>query len=40
MERDWAAWDQKIANDSAAGKLDKLIAEAQAEYTTGSTRQM
>jgi len=40
MERDWAAWDQKIANDSAAGKLDKLIAEAQAEYTAGSTRQM
>ncbi len=40
MERDWAAWDQKIASDAAAGKLDKLIAEAQAEYKAGSTRKM
>ena len=27
-ERDWQAWDEEIARDSAAGKLDFLIEEA------------
>ncbi len=35
-ERDWQAWDEEIARDSAAGKLDFLIEEALAEKRAGS----
>ena len=31
IERDWEQWDQQIAADAQAGKLDFLIAEAMAE---------
>jgi hypothetical protein len=32
LEFDARAWDQEIAADSKAGKLDRLIAEARADY--------
>jgi hypothetical protein len=35
-EFDAAAWDQQIAQDAAAGKLDGLAAEALADYRAGS----
>jgi hypothetical protein len=38
LQQDWAAWDAQIASDSAAGRLDKLKAEAVADYRGGRTR--
>jgi hypothetical protein len=38
LEQDWKAWDVQIEADARAGKLDKVIAEAQADYATGRTR--
>ena len=38
LEQDWKSWDAKIEADARAGKLDELIAEAQADYTAGRTR--
>ena len=35
IERDHKQWDDEIARDLAAGKLDGLIAEAQAKRTNG-----
>ena len=29
------AWDEQIARDSKAGKFDKLIEQAKAEYAAG-----
>lgn len=31
-------WDRQMRADAAARKLDKLIAEAQADYAAGRTR--
>ena len=30
LEQDWKSWDQQIEADMRAGRLDKIIAEAQA----------
>jgi hypothetical protein len=38
LEQDWKAWDAQIEGDARSGKLDKLIAEAQSDYTAGRTR--
>jgi len=38
IERDWEQWDQQIAADAHAGKLDFLIAEAMAEKAQGHLR--
>jgi hypothetical protein len=38
LEQDWKAWDAQIENDALSGKLDHVIAEADAEYKTGRTR--
>jgi hypothetical protein len=38
LEQDWKAWDAQIENDARAGKLDQVIAEADAEYEAGRTR--
>jgi hypothetical protein len=38
LEQDWKAWDAQIEADVRSGKLDKLIAEAQTDYTAGRTR--
>jgi hypothetical protein len=35
FERDWKQWDQQIALDSAAGKLDFLLKEAADEKQQG-----
>jgi hypothetical protein len=32
LEYDWQIWDQQIELDTRAGKLNKLIAEAQADF--------
>jgi hypothetical protein len=31
LEQDWKSWDEQIEADVRDGKLDKLIAEAQAD---------
>jgi hypothetical protein len=36
QEKDWDEWDQQIEADSAAGKLDFLIADALDEKTKGT----
>jgi hypothetical protein len=39
-ERDWQKWDQQIERDSAAGKLDFLLEEAQAAKRQGDLREL
>ncbi|MBI4984782.1 MAG: hypothetical protein HZC24_05420 [Rhodocyclales bacterium] len=39
-EFDAAAWDKQIEADAAAGKLDRLAAEAVAEYGAGQAREL
>ena len=38
-EFDAAAWDGQLAADLQAGKLDSLLAEAQADYLSGSRQE-
>jgi hypothetical protein len=38
LEQDWKVWDAQIENDARAGKLDQVIAEADADYKAGRTR--
>ena len=38
LEQDWKAWDAQIETDARAGKLDQVIAEADADYKAGRTR--
>ena len=40
LERDWAAWDAQIEADAGAGKLDKLLEEAQADHNAGRAREL
>lgn len=40
LEQDWQAWDAQIETDAAAGKLDSMVAEAQAEYAAGRPRKL
>lgn len=39
-ERDWENWDQQLAADANAGKLDFLMAEASDEKARGSLRDL
>lgn len=39
-EFDAAAWDRQIEQDAAGGKLDRLAAEALADYRSGSAREL
>lgn len=39
-EYDWQVWDRQLERDVAAGKLDKLAAEARAEYERGETTEL
>ena len=32
LEHDWQAWDRELERDVAAGRLDRLAAEALAEF--------
>jgi hypothetical protein len=38
LEQDWTAWDAQVENNARSGKLDKVIAEAEADYRAGRTR--
>lgn len=40
LEHDWKAWDAQIEADAKAGKLDKLVSEAKAEYKSGKARKL
>jgi hypothetical protein len=40
IEYDWKAWDREIEEDAAAGKLDKLVAEALEEHKLGKTKEI
>jgi len=40
VEFDAAAWDRQIEQDAASGKLDQLAAEAQADFRSGSAREL
>ena len=38
LERDWTKWDRQIEADSASGKLDFLIMEAQEAKAKGTLK--
>jgi hypothetical protein len=38
LEQDWKVWDAQVESDVRSGKLDKVIAEADADYKAGRTR--
>jgi hypothetical protein len=38
-EFDNAAWDTQLQEDLSSGKLDSLLAEAQADFLSGSRRE-
>lgn len=38
LEQDWKSWDAKVEADARSGKLDKLVAEADSDYSAGRTR--
>ena len=40
IEFDHLLWDRQIEADSKAGKLDKLAAEALADYKAGKAREV
>lgn len=40
IELDHHLWDKQIEADVAAGKLDRLIAEARAEFQAGKAREI
>lgn len=40
LERDWVAWDEQIKSDAAAGKLEHLVSEAQAEFDCGRSHKL
>lgn len=40
IEYDWQAWDREIEEDAAAGKLDKLAAEALEDFKRGRTKEI
>ncbi len=37
-DSDWKLWDAQVESDSASGKLDFLIEEAENEHHNGSLR--
>ena len=40
VEFDHLAWDRQIEADAKSGKLDRLIAEARADYKAGKAREV
>ena len=40
LELDQQLWDKQIEADARAGKLDRLINEARAEFKAGKTREL
>ena len=39
-EKDWERWDEEIAADSHAGRLDFLVREASEEKTKGTLKDL
>ena len=40
LDRDYRTWDEQIARDLAAGKLESWIAEAKADRDAGRSRDL
>ena len=40
LEYDAALWDQQIENDARSGRLDGLVAEAEAEFRDGKNKDL
>jgi hypothetical protein len=40
VEFDHRAWDRQIESDSRSGKLDKVVAQAIADYKAGKAREL
>jgi hypothetical protein len=40
LERDWAKWDRQIEADSASGKLEFLVREAQEAKGKGTLKRL
>lgn len=40
FEHEWAAWDQQLERDVAAGKLDALANEALRDHASGRTSEL
>ena len=40
LDQDWKSWDSQIESDVRAGKLDKLVGEAKADYAAGRARSL
>jgi len=40
LEYDQQVWDQQIADDADAGRLDAFMKEARTEYEDGKTREL
>jgi hypothetical protein len=38
LDHDWAAWDRKLEDDVAAGRLDELADKALAHHAAGRTK--
>jgi hypothetical protein len=38
LEQDWRTWDSQIEADARSSKLDKIVADGQADYSAGRTR--
>ena len=39
-EKDWERWDEEIAADSQAGRLDFLVCEAREEKAKGTPKEL
>ena len=39
-EFDFAVWDEQIEKDGAAGRLDRLLEEAEEDYKLGEHREL
>jgi hypothetical protein len=40
LEFDAEVWDRKLQADSEAGKLEKLLAEARSDFSSGRAREI
>jgi len=40
LEQDWAEWDEQIAQDSSAGKLEHLFAKARADHAADKSTKL
>lgn len=39
-DKDWEVWDQQLAEDAAAGRLDFLLEEAQSAKQQGALKDL